>query len=365
MDSMHVTHAPDALRGIPMECLRSFETAARTLNFTRAAAELHLTQSAVSRAIRTLENRVGTPLFERHPLSVSLTPAGRALAGDVARALEVLRESLRRAQAQRGRAHLVVRVPRGLAVGWLFGRVAAFAMQNTEIDVRVSLAQRVGTDADRAMSDSVYAAGCDVAIRLLRRDEAEARLPRFLNEYILPCCAPGLAPAQAKNGFASVQEVLQAPILEYDDGLTQLEGNWPNWCELMGVPSPARSDAWLRVSDWQTVFELAARGKGVCLGRTPMVTEHLRSGALVAPTRDVLLAPHAYYLLTQPAQDRRVLSFTTWLADEVQGQQAFEQAILKGRRLIDPMKAGAGPRQARAGRNRQTLKRPGARPLGS
>ncbi|MBA2965159.1 MULTISPECIES: LysR family transcriptional regulator [Ramlibacter] len=352
MDPMHVTHAPDALRGIPMECLRSFEAAARTLNFTRAAAELHLTQSAVSRAIRTLEERLGTALFERHPLSVILTPAGRTLAVDVSRALDVLRESVRRAQSQRGRAELVVRVPRGLAVGWLFSRVAAFAMRNPEIDVRLALAQRVGTDADRAMSDSVYAAGSDFAIRLLHRDQAEDRLPRFLDEYILPCCAPGLIPSCAGKGLMSVQDVLHAPILEYDDGLTPLEGNWSNWCQMVGVQAPSESEAWLRVSDWQAVFELAARGKGVCLGRTPMVTDHLRSGALVAPTRGVLLAPHAYYLLTQPAQDRRVMTFASWLTEEVASQRKFDEALLAGRHVIDPLHNGSSSRQTRPGRRR-------------
>ena len=63
--AMSETHTPDMLRGIPLEALRGFEVAARLLNFTRASTELAVTQSAVSREIRTLEGRLGVRLFER------------------------------------------------------------------------------------------------------------------------------------------------------------------------------------------------------------------------------------------------------------------------------------------------------------
>ena len=72
---MTAAHGSDPLRGIPLEALRGFEAAARLLNFTRAAEELHLTQSAVSREIRSLEERLRTRLFERAKSGLRLTHA--------------------------------------------------------------------------------------------------------------------------------------------------------------------------------------------------------------------------------------------------------------------------------------------------
>ncbi len=322
-----------------MESLRAFEVAARALNFSRAAAELNLTQSAVSRAIRTLEERVGERLFERRHPYLALTTAGELLLRDCVKALNLLRESMRQIQLQPSEPPLVLRVPRGLAVGWLFSRVAAFCATHTTIDVRLSLAQRVGSDADRAMDDVTFASGSDLAIRLLPRTQAEGRWHRLLDEYVFPCCSPQWLPAE-RDGRQSIDTLVSLPILEYEDGLTQLEGNWRVWSRLVGVAPPSKAEQWLKVSDWQALFDLAARGKGVCLGRTPMISDLLRSGGLAAPSDTALRGPRAYYVIEPPgvARTPRLMTFAHWLAEEADAEQRFEAELLRGRHLIDSVR---------------------------
>jgi LysR family glycine cleavage system transcriptional activator len=121
---MSDTHGPDPLRGIPLEALRGFEAAARLLNFTRAAEELHLTQSAVSREIRSLEDRLGLRLFERSKGGLRLTQAGVALREDVSTALAAMRRGIERVAGETSRRSFVVVTNRSMLSDWLWARVA-------------------------------------------------------------------------------------------------------------------------------------------------------------------------------------------------------------------------------------------------
>src|SRR5690349_15485342 len=123
MVTMRSTHGTEALRGIPMEALRAFEASARHLNFTHAAKELHLTQSAVSRAIRTLEDRAGATLFERTRGHLQLTAAGLVLHQQVQMALSVICQALDRVGQLASRGVLVIRVPRAMGSSWFLRKV--------------------------------------------------------------------------------------------------------------------------------------------------------------------------------------------------------------------------------------------------
>jgi LysR family transcriptional regulator, glycine cleavage system transcriptional activator len=176
MDAMNPIHPQDPLRGVPMEALRSFEAAARHLNFTRAAAELNLTQSAISHAVGALEQRVGSRLFERDKGRLRLTTPGEMLRQEVQAALTILRGALERARNAQPGNIVSVRVSRSLAVGWLIPKLADFNKQHPGIDVRVALGLRLGTSEDRALTDDDFRGNCDFGIRLLPRDSAEGRL---------------------------------------------------------------------------------------------------------------------------------------------------------------------------------------------
>src|SRR5258705_7806181 len=126
----------DAHRSLPpLDFLRGFEAAARHLSFTKAAAELFLTQSAVSRQIQALEEYLGVALFERRHKALALTDAGQAYHRTVARALEQLREATRRLKEARSGHVLTVTTTVSFAALWLVPRLARFRKLHPTVDV--------------------------------------------------------------------------------------------------------------------------------------------------------------------------------------------------------------------------------------
>jgi LysR family transcriptional regulator, glycine cleavage system transcriptional activator len=337
MVTMRSAHGTDSLRGIPMEALRAFDASARHLNFTHAAHEMHLTQSAVSRAIRTLEARVGAGLFERTRGQLQLTPAGAVLQEQVRLALAVIRSAIERVGQSSSRGVLVVRIPRAMASYWFLRKVGDFTRRFPEIDVQVSLSSRVASPEDLRMTDEQFCSGCDLAIRLLPRSSAEGRLERLLMEYVFPCCTSAVA-GKGGGAIRTFADLGQRPLIEFEDGLEPLEANWEVWTKLAGLP-PARPKQWVRIPDWHTVFDAAVQGIGVCLGRTPQVNDHLRQGTLVAPIPEALVSTRAHYLIRSPNSDAnpKIRHFLEWLTSEADQESRFETSFLNGKRLIDPL----------------------------
>ena len=121
----------------PLDLLVSFEAAARHLSFTRAAAERHVTQSAMSRQMRALETEIGMPLFTRAHRSLVLTDAGLRLHASCATVLMQLRQTLQQIRAPLGREVLSVTTTPGLASLWLIPRLPLFTRAHPGIDVRL------------------------------------------------------------------------------------------------------------------------------------------------------------------------------------------------------------------------------------
>jgi LysR family glycine cleavage system transcriptional activator len=320
-----------------MEALRAFEASARHLNFTHAARELHLTQSAVSRAIRTLEDRAGATLFERTRGQLALTAAGLLMQQQVQLGLSIIGDALDRVGQLSSRGVLVIRVPRAMGSSWFLRKVGDFTRGFPEIDVRVSLASRVGSAEDRRTSDEHFCSGCDLAIRLLPRVQADGKLERLLTEYVFPCCTDAVA-AGGPHPIRTFAELRERALIEYDDGHEPLDANWSVWTKLLRLPDAAPKQ-WVRVADWHAVFDAAVQGIGVCLGRTPQVNEHLRSGTLVAPIPEVLVSTRANFLIRSPNGDAnpRVRQFLDWLISEAAAESRFETSFLQGKTLIDPL----------------------------
>jgi LysR family glycine cleavage system transcriptional activator len=112
----------------PLSAIRVFEAAARLLSFTRAAAELGMTQAAVSYQIKVLEERVGAPLFLRRPREVALTEAGQRLAPEVSRAFDILREAFVEL-GEKEHGTLIVNTMHTFASQWLAPRLGIFQLR--------------------------------------------------------------------------------------------------------------------------------------------------------------------------------------------------------------------------------------------
>ncbi|MEJ7688571.1 MAG: LysR family transcriptional regulator, partial [Variovorax sp.] len=136
----------------PLELLRSFEAAARTLSFTQAAGELSLTQSAVSRQIQQLEASLGVLLFERRHRALALTEPGRVLQRAVVESLERLRDATARLRAAPVPRQVAITCTPGFASLWLIPRLARFTATHPLVDVRLSATLDV-LDLERSRID--------------------------------------------------------------------------------------------------------------------------------------------------------------------------------------------------------------------
>ena len=122
----------------PLNALRSFEAAARYESFTRAAEELHVTQSAVSQQVKALEAQLGVRLFNRERQRLKITPAGRDYLVEIREALDHVGAATERLMQRHSAGVLTVSTSQDFAAKWLVHRLARFAAANPGIDLRVS-----------------------------------------------------------------------------------------------------------------------------------------------------------------------------------------------------------------------------------
>eukprot|EP01034_Spumella_vulgaris_P026999 gene26999-33654_t len=196
----------------PLDALRGFVAAARRMSITAAADDLCLTQSAVSRQIQTLEERLGTPLFTRSNRSIALTAAGEQLfklASPWMDKLLDLADSLR--QDQRVRP-VTVSASMGVASLWLLPRLGEFQSAHPHIDVRVATSNRV-LDLGRD--------GIDLAIRYSPASHATQGGQLLFDEVVAPVAAPSVA----ASAFRKPEALLQHVLLDLDDKV----GPWLHW----------------------------------------------------------------------------------------------------------------------------------------
>ncbi len=297
-------------KGLPsLDLLKGFEAAARNLSFTKAGAELFLTQSAISRQIKALEDELGVPLFRRRHRELLLTEAGQTLYKAVGEALHTLREAAARLSSRAG-GLLTVTTTISFASLWLVPRLAEFRRLHPEIDVRIAATNDM-IDLDRD--------GIDVAVRYCLPRVAPAGAIALFGEKAFPVCAPALA---VSGQLASPLDLSKYVLLHYDDPERRSPWlSWEVWFELVkthGV-KPAGT---LRFSHYDQMIRAALDGQGIALGRSPLVDGWVKEGRLVLPFGGRFISSpstaRAYYVvLASAAKDRReVQRFSAWVQRE-------------------------------------------------
>jgi DNA-binding transcriptional LysR family regulator len=305
---MQEWNAKTAERLPSLDLLKGFEAAARLLSFTRAGAELHLTQSAVSRQIRELEEQLGAALFERRHRALALTEAGRQLYSAAAQVLATMREATGRLRAAREQRVLSVTTSSTFASMWLVPRLAGFTRDNPGVDVRVSASTRM---------EELERAGFDVALRYGTSEAAGPGALRLFGERMFPVCSPKLL-QDKRRALAEPADLAGYVLLHIDDP----EGAWPwmawrTWLEVAGIPN-LRPAGNLRFTNYSEVVQAAIAAQGVALGRSPLVREALRAGKLIAPFGMAGESSRAYYLVTARNAGERpeVRRFAEWVKRE-------------------------------------------------
>lgn len=295
-----------------LDLLVGFEAAARLLSFTQAAAELHLTQSAISRQVQALEEQLGVALFERRHRALLLTEAGQLLLRSTAEALRNLEQTTRRIRGLNSTRALTVTTVVSFASLWLVPRLPRFRAQYPLADVRIAADNRI-VDLSRER--------IDVAIRYCAPDRAPQQAQKLFGEEVVPMCSPRLLKDRTRP-LRKPEDLRHHTLLHDDfmDATPWLE--WQTWLESHGLEqlTPAAD---LRFSLYDQMIQAALDGQGVALGRLPLLAQLIESGRLVAPfavgkSAKMPQATRAFFVIPEPGAMQRpeVRAFVDWVIAE-------------------------------------------------
>lgn len=288
--------------------LRAFEAAARHLSFTKAAAELHVTQTAVSHQIRRLEEQLGLELFRRDGRGLRLSEAGRDYLPAVAAAFEDLRRATQKLRRGNDEGRLTVSTTGSFAVKWLVPKLGKFQARHPEIEVRVSSSIRL-VDFER---DDV-----DCAIRFGMGEWPGLIADWLLTEDMFPVCSPKLLSGPIP--LTKPEDLALHTLIH----ISQAPDDWRQWLTASGLPDlKGAHDLEFDLS--LMALAAAVDGLGVALGRSTIAGDDLAAGRLVQPFALTLRADAGYYFVTPKGSEKRpkIAAFRDWLLHEVRAGRA-------------------------------------------
>jgi DNA-binding transcriptional LysR family regulator len=296
-----------------LDLILGFEAAARTLSFTKAAEELFLTQSAISRQIRALEESLGVALFERRPRSLALTEEGRILHRVAGEVLERLQETTSRLRASARVPHLTVTTTGGFASLWLIPRLRTFTALHPDVDVRISATYK-SVDLERS--------GVDVAVRYCTPEEAPEGAIRLFDEEVFPVCSPALQ-GEGPHPLREIADLAHHALLHIDHARDHMD--WDTWLAAHDHAG-LRPAAAMRFDTYEQMIQAAVGGQGVAMGIGRLVQGLMASGRLVAPFGESTEGARAYFILRSAlTRDRpHVQAFVDWLLAEARAALEVE-----------------------------------------
>lgn len=285
----------------PLAAIRVFETVARHGNFSRAAAELNMTQSAVSYQIKLLESFVGAPLFVRQARGVILSEKGKAIAPTVQRALGDLAQCFRLVREE-SNSVLVISTMQTIAGNWLAPRLGGFQLLHPEYTVRLDISPN--------MVD-LESEGIDVVIRSGKGDWPGLTSHFLLTQSFTPVCSPHYIAREGRP--ETPRQILNHILIDRNDIW------WPIWFEAAGLPRDASvKRASIDVNTQQMAAILAVSGSGIALVSPAFVGEDMKSGRLIQ-LFDVMAKSGSDYFLAYSEARRntpKIRAFREWILKE-------------------------------------------------
>lgn len=296
----------------PLDLLVFFEAAYRVGSFTGCAAELHVTQAAVSKRIRQLEDWIGEPLFARSGKRLLKTAAGERLYQSASTALEFLRLGL---GSLRESAAKPLSLAANTAVGmfWLTPLLHAFGLSDQACPISL-------TTSDNAKD--LFGRENDLVVAYSSGAVAGWATTRLLDEVLTPLAAPAVAKALRagkSKRFADLGPAASLPLLNYPRFAPDWV-DWKVWFSALGLGGSSRWRMETKSTYSQTIGE-AIRGRGIALGSLTLLHAELASGRLVRLSKDVLHSGRGYYLCrpegaSLPRDAENLIRFLTERASE-------------------------------------------------
>jgi LysR family glycine cleavage system transcriptional activator len=285
----------------PLNALKAFEAAARHENFTHAAAELCVTQGAVSHQVKSLEDDLGVKLFIRGQQRLAITEAGKSYLVFIREALDKIATGTERLLQQQHAGILMVSTSPSFASKWLAHRLGRFAETHPGIDLRISATLH---HVDFARED------IDIAIRHGDGVANGLHITRLCTEELVPVCSPALL--AGRNCIRKPEDLSRHTLLHIND-----RSDWARWVESAGLKTIDASRGPI-LSQASMVLDAAAAGQGVALGRSALAAPDLIAGRLVRLFTLSLPLRYSYWIVCPKASAHlpKMVLFRDWLLTE-------------------------------------------------
>ncbi|RXT43478.1 transcriptional regulator GcvA [Bradyrhizobium betae] len=288
--------------------LRAFEAAARHLSFTLAAAELNVTQTAISHQIRRLEEELGIRLFIRQNRALALTAEARDYLPGIRAAFNDLRLATDRLLRKDDDKVLTVSTLASLAAKWLLPRLTDFQEQHPGIDVRITTSTSL-VDFQR---DDV-----DAAIRYGRGQWPGLRADWLMADELFPVCSPSLL--RGDKPLRQPEDLKGYPLLHTSNANSD---DWRLWLTAAGLPADIARQPGITFDMIFMTIQAAIDGIGVAMGRTSYVQDDIAKGRLVVPFKIALPADAGFYLVSPQGRREapKLAAFREWMIAATQNK---------------------------------------------
>jgi len=290
----------------PLGTLRCFRSAAHCLSFTNAAAELHVTQAAVSHQIKSLEEFLQTPLFVRGNRSLALSEAGKRFLPYVDQMFTVLDQGLDQLKTHGSSNTLTVSLLPSFASRWLVPRLGLFLKSHPDIDFRLA--------PSRSMTN-FQAESIDLAIRYGSGKYPGLKTIHLMDEDIYPVCSPKIM--EGSHPLNTPADLVHHVLL-HDDG----HGDWRKWLVAAGVNNadPGKGPIY---TDSAMAVQSAIEGDGIALARSQLVKDDIARGQLVKPFDISQPSNFSYYIVYPEEQplSQSAQGFIAWLQEQALADQ--------------------------------------------
>ncbi|UJA03633.1 LysR family transcriptional regulator [Acinetobacter johnsonii] len=294
----------------PMNSLIVFEAAARHLSFTKAAEELTVTQGAISRQIRQLEEYLGKELFIRSNRNISLTPTGLQYYQTIYSSLLNVAQATAEIKKWQGEHQITVATTNAMAALWLLPKVASFQQNNEGVDLRILTTENIL---------DLHKMDFDLALFYCRTPPERMNVTTLFPEEVFPVCSPSYL-AQF-NADSTPEDIFGKALLYLDDSQKDWI-TWAEWFEAVNYPVVKPKNR-VNINNYPMLLQAAINGQGVALAWGSLIDDYLQAGTLIRPVETVLRT-QANFCMLEPSDRGMIPSsvkhFRNWLLDQLPGQ---------------------------------------------